>query len=300
MPPIDWQNATPKHPLKSDSPASLLARKWQSRVIYDYGWAKTYLVTLIFTLYFIAIIIWWEVSGTPVGWSGQGLFQRLAIMLVPPIAIIVRVHIASVPGLTVMADTRETLWEHFRMTLINGDDLTKAMLYHSFYYGAIPLASFSLLETLFYLHAIGTDMGQATIFIRAPLVFILYMVLGLLLTGLGLVGVLIWRHIYGVIIGVISPMIITAIFAGPDYIWTLATSFGQRGPTPIGRNLATLIIVPENSIAFSERAISRHGFTTISSTDPEVVFGMILTLLIFAGLVWIGLWAVLRQRLRYG
>jgi hypothetical protein len=297
MPPIDWNGATEKHPLKSDSPASLLARKWQTRILYHYGWARTYLVALIFTLYFIAIIIWWEVSAMPVGWSGQGVLQQLAVMLVPPIAILVRVHIASVPALTVMADTRETLLEHFRMTLIEANDLTKAMLYHSFYYGAMPLATFSTIETLFYLHAIGTDMGQVTIFLRAPLVFLLYIALGMLLSGLGLVGVLIWRNVYGAILGVISPMIVTALFAGPDYIWTLVTSFGTRAPSPIGHNLATLIIVPENSIAFSEHAVSRHGFTTLSATDPGLIFGMILILLVFGGLVWIGLWAVLRQRL---
>ena len=300
MSPIDWTWSPYKNPLGGDTPVSALLRKWRVRILFDYGWGKVYLVTLICGLYLLGIIIWWELQHSPVGWAGHGILQQMAVMLVPPMFFVVRIHIASVPALVIMADTKKSLWDHFRMTTVTGDDVSKAMLMHSLNYGVLPLAIVSLVETLFYLHAIGTDIGTAAIFLQAPLIFFLYLFYGLFLCGLGITGVLIWRNLYGVLIGVIAPILISAIFAGPFYIIDMLKSFGSRYPIAPSQNFATLIIAPENRIAFSETVIVRQGFTSISSTDPAAMLGMIVALAIFSALVWVGLWLVLRRRLDYG
>ncbi len=301
MPRIDWEASPFKNPFGEDTPAKALARKWKVRILFEGGLLRNYPIVLPATLYLVGIIIWWFNAGRPPAWAYSGLLEDYAVTAMLVLFLVVRIQFAAAPAINVCRDTQTSLWEHYRMTTVDGDDVAAAMLMHSLSYGAVPLAVLSLMETVFYILIVSAAEQPGTLALtRAPVILILYLGYGLVFSGFGMVGALLWRHPFGVLAGVLVPMIIAALTAGFDFVGELIELFSARTHVLFGTHPAALVLVPENRIAFSKIGFSRHGWTTAPGTDPSAILGMFFMLAIFAALVWIGLWLVLRHRLRYG
>lgn len=297
---LDFERTPLRNLFNKETPGRILYRKWSNSVAFEGGWWKAYGLSV---LCFGLLILFWI-------WTAYSREESTKVavisIIVPPVILILyaitRFQLGALPALTVVKESRESLWVHFRMTLAGGHTAAFAMFWFAFDRTAIPLVVIStpFVFGKMYLGNAWVDIhpNLVTIIILFVVMILFYGLLGLLLSGLGFIGVMIKKSRAIVIGAVVVPLIISLIAAGGGSIVSLFSDFnvnltaGSSGFSPW-----LIFIAPENLIINS---LVRSETSTMFSPvmiSWEPIIQALKFLLIIGAIVWVGLWGWLKYSL---
>jgi len=296
--PIDFNKSPLKNPINEDTLTRALARKWRHRLIFGGYWFKSYALP-IFGLIYLALFAFARYT---LGDAWDYFASREVLMrnVLLGFFVLVRINLAAVPALIICRDTNKSLWDHFRITAVNGDDVARAMVGHAIMYGAIPYAVISLASTFVYFYgAVYTFSWEDILKYSIPL-FMFYFSFGMLFTALGITGALLWRNALAVLGFIVAPILLLFLSAGAEFVETLKAFISGGHVQNLGNQPITLFLGPENRLAYTAQTMSRHGFTTGPGVDTGIILSYFIGFGIVAVLLWMGIWFTLRHRLKYG
>ncbi|MCK4721164.1 hypothetical protein KAU08_10910 [bacterium] len=299
MNPIDWNKLDPS-PLGEDTISRLLTRRWAGYIMFEGRWFRIY-AFYILCLIFLGLHTYWRYSsGTTGDWDPSDFMMRTGTVAILGVFLILRFYMSAIPALVVCRDTQKSLWEHFRITSVTGDDVASSMLHFALSFSVFPLAIICTLETLLFFWCTQMTLGISKIPVLILPIAIFYILYTLALNAFGYIGALVWRHPVGVYGGILFPVILSLLSAGKGWFVDFITSFSARYTTSLGTHAVTALLTPENRMAFSGEAIIRQGFTSFPATEPMTVVSMAVGIGVIAAFMWIALWLILRYRLRMG
>lgn len=283
---LDFQTNVIKNPVSGDNPSTNLARKWRNQVFYVRGWFKAYAFAIFGAIFTVLMYGHRFINGGE-GWDTEGLIETLGVRILITLFIIIRFQLAAFPALVVCADTKKSLWEHFHMTLISGDGVAKAMLYTVLNMAVFPLALLSapvgILTFLgtYQLLPVGFDPSWGYL----PILFAFYFLQGMILSALGMIGALIWRHPLGVIGAIAVPVVLGIIAAGSGYIQSFIEVFNGGEPGMYLNHPIALLLQIEDRVMYM-------------SWSKSLLLKDCISMLMVAVVLWVGMWQALRWNLK--
>lgn len=294
---LDPEKSPLKNPIREDTPLSIYVNKWHHRLYYEIGWFRCYWLEAVGLIFVVGLIFWRMNFEDKGNWTFDGNLEKYSVGALLIIFLLTRFHLAAIPSIVASYDTKGDIYDHYKLTLTPGKDLAQALIIHSFYKCAVPMAFLMTIESVFYFWAISTFPLTPETYLNIPFPLIAYLMLGMAMSGMSTVGFLIKNNITGIYLGTIVPIILMALAAGPGYIRDFFENFGMPVISFTGTHPVTFFLNPENRMAYSGAAMSRQGLTTQPGIDPSQILSMAIWLMLFSCVVWIGIWIYLKVRI---
>jgi len=296
---LDFETNVIKNPVSGDDPGTNLARRWRNKVYYVESWWRCYwfiVFVFIFSLLYITYSTYLapnEIVVLP------GIIVQLMFTSSLLLPILMRLQAPTIPALIMTGDTKTTLWDHFKMTLISGDDVTRAMFFTSLNLSALPMAIASIPISLFNLYSNGIMDSVLEYVIVGGILLVFYILIGLGLSAFGIIGVLVWESPAAVLISVAAPIMLLLFTADPSFIRAFIDNIVRGIPFMPSSSPITLFLMPEVRIAYSANEFQMGGTYGLQPVMDYIQIGKLAVWLLgWTAWLWIGLWLVLKRKLR--
>ena len=297
---LDFETNVIKNPVSGDDPGTNLARRWRNKVYYVGSWWRCYwfiVFVFVYSLLYITYVTY--LVPYQIFVSHQYVVDGFIVPFSYLFIILMRLQASTIPGLIIIGDTKTTLVDHFRMTLISGNDATRAMFFMSLNLGALPMAIASIPMGLFMLYDNRIMDNVWEYAFAGGILLAFYIMIGLALSAFGIIGALVRKSPGAVLISVAAPIVILFLTSDPIFIQALVSNIFHILPLIPGLSAITLFLMPEVRIAQPANAFGIGGPYGIHPVMPYIQIGTsALWLLGWTACLWMGLWFVLKRKLR--
>lgn len=293
---LDFERTPLRNPFNKETPGRILHRKWNNKLAFEGGWWKAYLFSIICVVYLALLSIWIAYSHHSKLDFDPSFLNMLAFAVLAILFVITRFQLYALPALTVIKESKESLWVHFKMTLAGGHTVAYAMFLFALDRCVLPLIVLSTLLSSARLIALDIAFPEysadwVTYVIFIPVTVIIFGLLGIIMSGLGYIGALAKKSSAAVWIAILAPVMISILVEGPDYAGDYITMLKEMTFFNLSQSPATLLLAPENLI--TSLLIAPNSSISLSSVfvSLEPFIRIILQLAGFSAAIWLGLWA---------
>jgi hypothetical protein len=293
---LDFERTPLRNPFNKETPGRILYRKWSNSVAFGGGWLRAYGLSAVCVIYLVLLVGWIEYRKT----TGFDIdyWAMLATSLLTILYLITRFQLCALPALTLVKESKESLWVHFKMTLAGGHTAAFAMFWFAFDRCVIPIVVISIpyafVRIFMYNSLAGIQVNAIAYVILVPVIILVFGLLGILLSGLGFIGVMIKRRVGAVLIAVIAPLVISLFMGGTIFLGNLMEMLKTVTPGGIGNSPASLLIAPENIVINSLVLSDTASILSPILLSWEPIIHVITSLAVLSGIIWLGLWTWLR------